>query len=160
MLVAFFESIKYVGHFLPLAFLRIFMGYYYFNDAMTKYQGDFLIQPRLAATVSEWLPSSVAPDWYKQFLEMTVIPHWQVFAYGMVALEFTIGISFLLGYLVRPVALLGVFLSLNYVMASGPASVDLNKTFLAINLTMAWLGAGRCLGFDYFFFKRRRGIWW
>lgn len=160
MLFAFLESIKYVGHFLPLAFLRIFVGYYYFNDALGKYQGDFLVQPHLAASIAEWLPQSFAPDWYRQFLEMTVIPHWQIFAYGITFLEFAIGLSFIAGYFVRPFALMGVLLSINYLMASGPTSLELQRVFLAINVTMAWLGAGRCLGIDYYFYKRRRGIWW
>jgi thiosulfate dehydrogenase [quinone] large subunit len=43
---------------------------------------------------------------------------------------------------------------------SGPASEDFYKTILAIHLILAWVGAGRCLGFDYYFFKRRRGFWW
>ena len=37
---------------------------------------------------------------------------------------------------------------------------DFYKTILAVHVMMAWVGAGRCLGFDYYFFKRRRGIWW
>lgn len=160
MFVSFFESIRYVGHYLPLAFLRIFLGCYYLDDAMVKYRGDFLVQPQLAASISEWLPHSQAPEWYRRTLEFVVIPHWQIFAYGITGLEFAIAISFLIGYFVRPMALLGVLLALAFLMASGPHMVDMNKTLIAVNLTLAWIGAGRCLGFDYFFYKRHRGIWW
>jgi thiosulfate dehydrogenase (quinone) large subunit len=31
---------------------------------------------------------------------------------------------------------------------------------LVLFLILAWLGAGRCLGLDYFFYKRDRGMWW
>lgn len=160
MLVAFFESIKYVGHMFPLALLRVYMGYYFLLQAMQRYEGDYLVQPRLAATISEWLPFSSAPDWYRQILESTVVPNWQFFAYTLTYFEFLIGLSFIVGFLVRPIALVGVFLSLNYIYISGSHSLDLSKFHLITFLVLAWLGAGRCLGMDYFFFKRKRGIWW
>lgn len=160
MFVAFFESVKYVGHLLPIAFLRVFLGYFYLEQALLKYKGDFLFRPRLAAQAVESLPSLQAPEWYRSVIETVIIPNWQVFAYVFTGVEFCIAVSYILGYVVRPVALMGVLLSLNLLILSGPASEDLHKTFLAIHILMAWVGAGRCLGFDYYFFKRRRGMWW
>jgi thiosulfate dehydrogenase [quinone] large subunit len=160
MLVAFFESVKYVGHLLPISFLRVFLGYYYLQQALLKFKGDFLTRPRIADQIAEWLPASHAPNWYKLFMSSQIIPHWQTVAFIIVGLEFVIAISYIAGYVVRPVALLGVFLCFNMLFFSGPMSEDLYKTFLAIHFIMAWVGAGRCLGFDYYFFKRRRGIWW
>lgn len=160
MFVSFVESIKYVGHLFPIAFLRVYLGYYYLNMALEKIQGDFLILPRLAASISEWNPKSHSPDWYKSFVDFYVIPNWQFFAYAITSIEFAIGISFIIGYLVRPIAFLGVILCMNMVLLSGPAHEDLQKALLAVHLTMAWLGAGRCLGIDYFFYKRKRGLWW
>jgi thiosulfate dehydrogenase (quinone) large subunit len=160
MLSAFLESVKYAGHLLPISFLRIFMGYYYLQNAIEKFSGDYLIRPRVAAKISEALPVSHVPLWYKYFLENFFIPHWQIFAFAITAAEFAIAVSFIIGYVVRPMALLGVLLSFNLLMISGPVSEDFHKTFLAIHLTLAWLGAGRCLGVDYYFFKKRRGVWW
>lgn len=160
MFAAFFESVKYTGHLLPIAFLRVFLGYYYLQLALQKFRGDFLFRPRIAAQVAEALPSLNIPTWYRSFLEMAVIPQWQAVAFALTGLEFAIAISYIFGYVVRPVALLGVALSINMLALSGPGGADIHKTFLAIHLTMAWVGAGRCLGFDYFFYKRRRGIWW
>ncbi len=160
MFVAFFESVKYVGHLLPLSFLRIYVGYYFLGNAIAKLDGDYLLQPRLAAAINEFLPQSQAPAWYASLLETWVVPNWHIFAYSITYCEFVIGICFMIGFLVRPVALLGVFLSLNYIYTSAPSLAELHKAYLAIFLIMAWLGAGRCLGFDYFFFKRNRGIWW
>lgn len=159
MLVAFFESIKYVGHLLPLAFLRVFLGYYYLQQALAKYHSDYLIRPRIAEQIAEWLPASHSPDWYKEMIN-SLLPHWTSLAFLVMGLEFVIALSYIAGYVVRPVALLGVFLCLNMLFISGPGSEDLYKTILAIHVIMAWVGAGRCLGFDYFFYKRRRGIWW
>jgi thiosulfate dehydrogenase [quinone] large subunit len=160
MIHSFFESVKYVGHLVPVAFLRVFLGWYYFQNALTQYQGDFLTQPRLAAQIGEWLPGSQAPFWFREFLENVVVPHWHVFAYILTFGSFLIGLSYLLGYAVRPVALLATVMALAYFWAAGPQTVEFYRVLIAVNFTMAWLGAGRCLGFDYFFFKRHRGIWW
>ena len=89
-----------------------------------------------------------------------MIPNWQTVAFIIVGLEFAVAISYIIGYVVRPVALLGILLCVTMLFLSGPAHEDLYKTFLAIHLILAWVGAGRCLGFDYYYFKRRRGIWW
>lgn len=88
------------------------------------------------------------------------MPNWHIAAYAIVGVESLIGISFLLGYLVRPFALLGVLLNLNLLWIMGPDQALLYQTLLAIHFTLAWLGAGRCLGIDYYFYKKRRGIWW
>lgn len=160
MLVAFFESVKYVGHLLPISFLRIFLGYYYLDHAFAKYNGDFLTRPHIADQMAEWLPASHAPNWFKLFASTQMIPNWQSVAFIILGLEFAIAVSYLVGYVVRPVALLGVLLCVTMLYISGPAMEDLYKTFLAIHLVFAWVGAGRCLGLDYYFFKRRRGLWW
>jgi thiosulfate dehydrogenase [quinone] large subunit len=160
MFVAFFESVKYVGHLLPISFLRVFLGYYYLQQAMSNFRGDFLVRPRLAAQISEALPSLNVPQWYRVFLETMVVPHWQVFAFIFLGIQFAIAISYLLGYVVRPISLIGMALCFYLLILSGSVHEDLYKTFIAIHFLMAWIGAGRCLGFDYYFFKRRRGIWW
>lgn len=161
MVVAFVESIKYVGHLLPVAFLRVFIGYYYFNQALLNAYGKFLTQPNLAEDIRSFLSLSTAPDWYKLFLEQVVVPNWLIFAYAIVVAQMVIGISYIVGYLVRPTSLLAIFLSWNLNLALGGQHSELQGTFLVVlHFTLGWLGAGRCLGLDYFFYKRRRGIWW
>lgn len=161
MVVAFVESIKYVGHLLPIAFLRVFIGYYYVNQALLNASGGFLNHPYLAEDIRNFLPRSAGPEWYLGFLEAIVIPNWRIFAYAIVVMQMMIGISYVIGYLVRPMSLLGIFLSFNIMVALGTQQSDLQTTFMIIlHFTLGWLGAGRCLGFDYFFYKRRRGIWW
>lgn len=160
MITAFFESIKYVGHLFPVALLRVFMGFYYFDLAYEKFIGDYLNRPRLADQIAEVLPQLQVSQWYRDFLETSVIPQWQYFSFVVVGIEFAIAISYLFGYVVRPTALLAALFSINMMMLSGPQSSDFFKLLVVVHLTMAWVGAGRCLGFDYYFFKRRRGIWW
>ena len=160
MLVAYLESLKYVGHLFPVALLRIYLGWSFLITAWGRYQGDYLSQPRIAATITEWAPSSAAPEWYKEFLDRVVVPNWQVFAYCVVYFGFLVGLSFILGFFVRPVALLAAVVTLNFVYNSGPDLIELHKLHLVLFLILAWLGAGRCLGMDYFFYKRDRGLWW
>ncbi len=161
MFVAFVESLKYVGHLLPVAFLRVFLGYYYFNQALLQLHGDFLTHAYLAEDVRSFLPRSTAPDWYKQFLEVIVIPNWQIFAWAIVIIHLAIGVSYIVGYLVRPMSVIAVVLGLMLMMAIGTQQHELQTTFvLVIHFTLGWLGAGRCLGLDYYFYKRHRGIWW
>lgn len=160
MLVAFLESFKYVGHMLPLVFLRVFMGYYYLNQALIKYSGEELYKPVIANQIADWLPKSQVPFGYKAFIEEYVITHWQTLAYSLTGLEFLIAFSYLVGFAVRPIGIIAAIMSFNLALLYGPSTEALFKTFFAVHLTMAWLGAGRCLGVDYYFYKRQRGIWW
>ena len=161
MLVAFVESIKYVGHLLPIAFLRIFVGYYYFNQALINLHGDFMTHAYLAEDIRNYLPRSPAPEWYKALLENVIIANWQPIAVGITVCYLLIGLSYILGYLVRPFSFVAIVLGLALMLALGPQQSELLTTFaLVLHFTLGWLGAGRCLGVDYYFFKRRRGIWW
>ncbi len=161
MIYAFVESIKYVGHMIPVALLRIFLGYFYFNQALSTYHRGFLQHAYLAEDVRNFLPLSTAPEWYKNALETVLIPNWQVFATVYLAIQFIIGFSYIVGYMVRPVSLLAI-LYCGFISASIGSQLYLVQiSFLVVlHLMLGWVGAGRCLGFDYFFYKRRRGIWW
>lgn len=160
MIVAYIESAKYVGHLFPLALLRIYLGWSFFSASWGRVQSDYLQQPRIVSHITEWGASSSAPDWYKDFLDKVVLPNWQFFAYCVVYFGFLVGVSFILGFFVRPVAILAAIMSLNFIYNSSPEIVDIYRLHMVLFLMLAWLGAGRCLGLDYFFYKRDRGLWW
>lgn len=160
MFAAFFESIKYVGHLVPIAFLRIFLGYLYLQSFILRFHSDFLTRPRLASEVAEVLPTLQVANWYKNFLEIIFIPHWQSFAVIVVGLELAIALSYLLGYVVRPLAVIAAMMALQQLVVFGSTHGQEARLLLAVHLLLAWIGAGRCLGFDYYFFKRQRGLWW
>ena len=124
MFASFFESVKYVGHLLPISFLRVFLGYYYLELSMNSYRGDFLLRPRLAAIVSEALPTLSVPGWYRLFLETMVIPHWQICAFILLGFQFAVAISYLLGYVVRPMALIGMAISFFYLTWENELSLN------------------------------------
>lgn len=160
MLIAFLESIRYVGHLYPVAVLRIFFGYHFLSLSFERLENQFLVQPRLAARIMNYLPEADLPTWYSDAIQTIVVPNWQIFAHALVYAQLAIGFSLLLGFLVRPATLIGILMSLNAILIGGPSSLLLNQMFLAVFVVLFWLGAGRCLGFDYFFYKRQRGIWW
>lgn len=160
MIYAFLESFKYVGHLFPIVILRVYVGQWFLAQALIKIRTDYLYQPKLAAMISENLAYSVAPGWYKHFLETTVIPNWQVFAYSHTYFEFLVGVSLIIGFLSRPMALVGALIATSGFYISQGETTTLYQLLLVICLVLAWLGAGRCLGLDYFFFKRQRGIFW
>lgn len=160
MFYSFLESFKYVGHLFPLVILRVYMGVWFLDQALEKYRGDFLSQPRLAALITDNLPAAQVPDWYRSFMDSVVVPHWQIFAYTQTYFEFLIGVGLILGFLVRPISLAGFILALQALALSLPEQADFHRLHVIVFLTLAWLGAGRCLGMDYYFFKRQRGWLW
>ena len=160
MLVSFLESIKHVGHIYPVALLRIYLGYHYLNLGFDHLKDEFLTQPRLAATIVERLAQPDLPHWYTYVLQFIVVPNWQLVAYFITYCYFIIGISLLIGFMVRPVSLLGVFLTVNFIYAGVESAIISQQTFLILFIVLFWIGAGRCLGVDYYFYKRQRGLWW
>lgn len=158
--MAFFESIKYTGHLFPIALLRVYLGYQFMQEGIIKAQGDYLNEPLLAGTVNNWLDRVDLPHWYQSLIQNMVIPYWQVFAYLVTTAELIIGVGFIIGFLVRPLSVLAGLIALNFIFIGDPSQELVNKMILSSTLALGWIGAGRCLGFDYFFFKRHRGIWW
>jgi thiosulfate dehydrogenase [quinone] large subunit len=160
MILAFFQSIKYVGHIVPLALFRIYFGYLILIKAIERSGNGFLEQPRLAAMVTEWLPLSSAPQWYKTLAEPMIVDQWQFFAWLVVFIEAVVGVSYILGFFVRPASLLGLLLALNMLFIVEPQEAETYQILVGLFLCMGWIGAGRCFGLDYYFFKRTRGLWW
>lgn len=160
MLQAYFESLKYVGHLLPISFLRIFLGYYYLQLAFHDWKVHVLGHSIVSDVLVEALNKTQMPFWYRFFLTEHLMTYWSIYAFVLVGLQLIIGISYLIGYVVRPVAILGLLVSLNYLAITNMAGEPYYKLLIACHVLMAWVGAGRCLGFDYYFYKKYRGIWW
>lgn len=161
MILAFFESIKYVGHLFPIAFLRVYLGYFYLNQAIQALNARFLDNAYLAEQIRSYMPKNTAPEWYQFFLTNLVIPNWQVFATSLLVAQFIIGFSYVFGYLVRPASILAILLGINLLWSIGPTPGEIHDSvMLILHLTLGWLGAGRCLGVDYYFYRKHRGLWW
>lgn len=81
-------------------------------------------------------------------------------SYGILIASFLVGLSLLIGFMVRPFGVIGILISFHYVIFGMGYQNQLHSTFIAILIMIVAIGAGRCVGFDYYFFKRNRGIWW
>jgi thiosulfate dehydrogenase [quinone] large subunit len=137
-----------------VALLRIFFGYYFFQDGLGKLSGGFTN----SGALETWLTTKAtgAFGWYKPFLTSTVIPHHQLFA-GLIAWGMILaGLALLLGLLTRPAALGGIFLTLNFYLAKGggsPATTS-DQAFMAGLLVVFLTRSGRSFGFDRWLARR------
>lgn len=137
-----------------VALLRIFFGYYFFQDGLGKLTGGFTG----SGVLEKWLTAKAtgAFDWYKPFLTGVVAPHDQLFAtlvtWGMILA----GLALLLGLLTRPAALGGIFMTLNFYLAKGggsPATTS-DQAFMAGLLVVFLTRAGRSFGCDRWLARR------
>jgi thiosulfate dehydrogenase (quinone) large subunit len=160
MLASFFESIKFIGHLLPVSFLRIFLGYMYLEQGFNHIHLGWLDKPVLSSKLSEILLDESVTEWYRFLFEVIGIPHWLEVSFLIILLEIGIGISYLLGYLVRPMALIAASMVWFHMGISNPSQLMDLKIVLVVSIFLAWIGAGRVLGLDYYFYKKHRGIWW
>jgi thiosulfate dehydrogenase [quinone] large subunit len=160
MLQSYFESLKYVGHLLPVSFLRIFLGYFYIEQALHDWKLHILGSSAMSDLLVEALTKSNMPYWYRFFLSEHLIPHWNIYAFILVGVQLAIGLSYVIGYVVRPISILALLFCLNYLAVATTGQEFFFKLMIACHLFMAWVGAGRCLGLDYYFYKRYRGVWW
>lgn len=160
MFTAFFESIKYVGHLYPVAFLRIFLGYYWLNQSLTEYQTGLFTSQVFIDQVKSSDYIYGFPAWYQWLFENLAYPYWSMVSHGILIMSFLIGLSLLIGFMVRPFGIVGILMCLHYVLFGTGSQSLVYSTFVAMFITIVAIGAGRCVGFDYYFYKRNRGLWW
>lgn len=160
MLQAYFESIKYVGHLLPISFLRIFLGYYYMDLTIKDWKQFLVGVGGYSEVFVEALNKNHIPSWFRLLLSEQVIPYWQFFAFAIIGLQLAVAISYIIGYVVRPVSLVAAVLCALYLLVFSADHEIFYKLMISCHVVLAWVGAGRCLGLDYYFYKRRRGVWW
>ena len=100
------------------------------------------------------------PPWFRLILSEQIIPYWQTYAFILIGIQVIVAISYIIGYVVRPVSILAVLLCIMHLMVFSAEQEIFFKLLIACHVVLAWVGAGRCLGVDYYFFKTRRGVWW
>jgi thiosulfate dehydrogenase (quinone) large subunit len=145
-----------------LAVLRVAVGLWFLKSVVTKLELTLLngVLP-LITPAERWagfMPGRVAEfagdnpvGWYGAFLERVVIPHGALFASLTAYGEAVVGLGLTLGLLTRAASVIGLFLSLNYLLATGwMTSGQMGFHFLLIACMCAFLGAsaGRTWGLD------------
>ena len=137
----------------PLAGLapRLFTGYFFLRYGLEKVTGDFggeTLRPRLV----EWA-SETRYGFYVPFLEHVAIPFADVIAFLVAWGEVIVGMALVIGLATRAAALLGLFLCLNFMLATGtmPLSNEEPIYFSVMLVTVYLTAAGRSLGLDIVF---------
>jgi thiosulfate dehydrogenase (quinone) large subunit len=145
-----------------LAVLRILVGFWFVKALTSKLDfvllGGFFpfpeVEPRWIAKMPELVARQAAENpilWYKAFVEHTVLPNSAVFAAMIAWGETLVGLSLTTGCLAGLGALGGLWLSINYGLASAhmsPASLGFHY-MLVITIAVLFLArSGRSWGLD------------
>jgi thiosulfate dehydrogenase [quinone] large subunit len=159
-----------------IALLRVVVGAWFLKAAWTKIAVDWLggvipypvVSPRFIGFHPKRVAEFAAGNpiaWYKQFLEQTVLPSAKVFATLQALGEVAVGLGLVVGFLVGLTALVGLFLSLNFALATQWMSFGQQGFHLLLVTSMlVFLGAraGRVWGIDWLLLRyvhASRGGW-
>jgi thiosulfate dehydrogenase (quinone) large subunit len=145
-----------------LAGLRMLIGLWFAKALWTKMQfvllGGFVpflgVEPRWLATMPAIVTKQAAENpilWYKAFLEQTVLPNSALFAQLTAWGEVLVGLSLTLGCCAGLGALGGLWLVINYGLASqhmSSASLGFHYVLGLVLLTLFLARSGRSWGLD------------
>ena len=136
----------------PLIILRIGLGYLWLKAGWPKL--FVMLEPgKMAMTLQGWLSDIPAHwyPWYQSILRVYVLPHANLFAYLVSFGEVAVGLGLILGCMTRGALVAGIFMNINYQLASGfkpGASGLINILFILAQLVLLFSPSGRSLGID------------
>ena len=156
-----------------IVLLRVVVGFWFLKAVWTKLAVAWLFgvipYPAMSPRFLGFYPKRVAEfaagnplEWYKNFLEGTVLPHAAIFATLQAYGEVAAGLGLLLGLLTGLSALIGLFLALNFGLASQWMSFGQQGFHLLLVTSMIiFLGAraGRTWGIDRWILARSGRRW-
>ena len=135
-----------------LAILRIAFGGYFLAQGVNKIQGGWLTSadPMVRTFIAPAIERNTAEGFYRPFLENVVQPNGALFSQLVALGEVAVGISLLLGLLVRPSCIVAMFLNLNYMLMKGLAnnSGSNDRQFFVCELAFFLAAAGLVWGLD------------
>ena len=145
-----------------IALLRIVVGAWFLKAVWTKltiaYVAGVVPYPAVSARFVNFHPKRVAEfaadnpvEWYKAFLQGTVLPHAKLFATLQAYGEVVVGLGLLLGLFTGLTAVIGLLLSLNFGLATQWMSFGqqgFHVMLITSMLIFLATGAGRRLGLD------------
>jgi uncharacterized membrane protein YphA (DoxX/SURF4 family) len=157
-----------------IAVLRLVVGAWFIKAVWTKltlaYVGGVLPYPTVSPRFLAFHPKRVAEfaadnpvDWYKAFLQNTVLPHASLFATLQTYGEVVVGLGLILGLFTRLTAVIGLVLSLNYGLATQWMTFGQQGFHLLLITSMVIFlvaGAGRAWGLDAVVLPRLRALRW
>jgi len=154
--------------------LRLVVGAWFIKAVWTKltlaYVAGVLPYPAVSPRFLAFHPKRVAEfaadnpvDWYKAFLQNTVLPHASLFATLQTYGEVVVGLGLILGLFTRLTAVIGLVLSLNYGLATQWMTFGQQGFHLLLITSMVIFlvaGAGRAWGLDAVLLPRLRALRW
>ena len=154
-----------------VAILRIVVGAWFLKAVWTKltlaYVAGVVPYPAVSARFLGFHPKRVAEfaagnpvGWYKDFLEVTVLPHSGMFATLQAYGEVAVGVGLVLGLLTGLAGLVGLFLSLNFGLATQWMSFGQQGFHVLLVTSMViffFARAGRAWGLDGWILSSRGG---
>ena len=154
------ESLRYVNHLWPIVILRMYVSYFFFSSHYEMLSNNFREQPKLSALIDEHLYGSNAPEWIQSFFVNYVQENWVFSSSLMINLEWLLGFLFLVGFLNRPGAVVGMIYLYTVSFILSPVDAACALSIGVILFVLLLFGSGRVGGLDYFFYKRKRGLLW
>jgi len=154
------ESLRYVNHLWPIVILRMYVSYFLFSSHYEMLSNNFREQPKLSALIDEHLYGSNAPEWIQSFFVNYVQENWVFSSSLMINLEWLLGFLFLVGFLNRPGAVVGMIYLYTVSFILSPVDAACALSIGVILFVLLLFGSGRVGGLDYFFYKRKRGLLW
>ena len=139
-----------------VALLRIYIGYYFLQQGIRKFQRGFPKGDWIGRQIGDLATVELYP-WYKHFLMTYLVPHQELFGYLVTLGEIGVGACLLIGFLTRLSACVGLFLVLNYFFAiglpRGGATLAQQQTFAVSLIVFILANPGRALGLDGLLFR-------
>jgi thiosulfate dehydrogenase (quinone) large subunit len=156
-----------------IALLRIVVGVWFLKAVWTKLTFALawgvvpypVVSPRFLGFQPKRVAEFAAGNpvgWYKEFLETTVLPDAKLWATLQTYGEAAVGVGLVLGFLTGLSALVGLFLALNYGLATQWMSFGQQGFHLLLTTSMIiFLGAraGRAWGIDGLILGGTSGPW-
>jgi thiosulfate dehydrogenase [quinone] large subunit len=157
-----------------IALLRIVVGAWFLKAVWTKltlaWVGGVLPLPIVSPRFLAFHPKRVAEfaadnpvEWYKTFLQHTVLPNAKVFATLQAYGEVVVGLALVLGLFTGLAAIIGLALSLNYGLATQWMSFGqqgFHVLLITSMLIFLMTGAGRLWGLDQLLAARAKSSRW
>lgn len=131
-----------------IAVIRICIGAWFLYAVAGKLDPGWVAKfPKVIANFASTTPLA----FYAEFLNSVVAPSAQAFAALVIIGEIAVGLGLVLGLFTAPLALVGAFMNVNFLLAGaglGTAVIGLNLTFIAIQIALAFAYAGTTWGLD------------
>jgi uncharacterized membrane protein YphA (DoxX/SURF4 family) len=159
-----------------LALLRVVVGAWFLKAVWTKLAlglaWGVLPYPTVSPRFVGFHPKRVAEfaagnpiGWYKDFLEQTVLPNAALFATLQTWGEVAVGIGLMLGLATRLTALVGLYLAVNFGLATqwmSSGQQGFHVLLVTSMIIFIGAGAGRAWGLDALLLRRadRGGLRW